>query len=291
MNIDFDAALRRQGWNTNPRSIRYIPSSTVAVVNAARAIAVSAYPRPEHLTRGGKAERYSAALIAYMFRISKLVGKLDRLPEWVSDFKAESMQRNLDTGLRNLSRAFVVRDLIHSAENMQSQLEKQKRGEKVTFTMNYKRDLSGFELEMPLMKVAEGYVLSGKIPETKLASLRAAILYHRPALQRFEGPGTKSEERDQNYDYQNTYNRYVRPALSVQHIVQVVWEVAIKYSKEASHRKLPIDQILMRKAEWADKIHIKTAAKAPGAVYGMKSLGIPSCWCALTHFAEPLSDS
>lgn len=110
MKLDFDAALRKQGWNIQPNAIRYIPSSTNAAINAARAIAVSAYPRPEHLVSGGKAERYSAALIAYMFRISKLIGSLDRLPEWVASFKAESMQRNLDSGLRNLTRAFLIRD-------------------------------------------------------------------------------------------------------------------------------------------------------------------------------------
>ena len=108
----FDRALKAQHWNTVPKQKFVIPSSRNPLVNAARAIAVAAYPHPTQHVSGGRAERYSIALLAYIFRVSKLIGELDRLPPWVSSLKANAMHNLLNTGLRNLHRSFTVRILL-----------------------------------------------------------------------------------------------------------------------------------------------------------------------------------
>jgi hypothetical protein len=287
----FDRALKKQHWNIQPKDKHTIPSSQNPLVNAARAIAVAAYPSPVHHQRGGRAEKYSYALLAYMMRVSKLIGDLETLPPWVAKLRAGSMQSLLNSGARNLERAFTIRDLINSAIIMKTQNDLYKKKQKATFTMNFRPDLSGLELEIPFEKTVAGYILAGKIPNTQLASLRAAILYHRPALSRYEGPAVNPEGRDDEFDYQNTYIRYVRPALYAQHITQIVWESATRYLDESLERKISIDQILMRKAEWARDIHIKTAECMPTYVFTMRELGVPSCWCEMIRFAGPLADS
>ena len=165
------------------------------------------------------------------------------------------------------------------------------RGERQTFTIQYSPDLRSMSVEIPLERTVNGYILSGKIPDTRLSTLRAAILYHRPAFEVYAGPATSRDSHDQEYSYQNTYTRYVRPALNAQHIVQVVWQLAIQYAKESNERDLPIDQILMRKAEWARDIHVTTGEHLPAAVLTMRRLGVPSCWCEMVRFGEPSDDS
>jgi len=287
----FDEALRKQHWNLIPKDRYVIPSSHNSLVNAARAIAVAAYPSPKNHLKGGKAQRYSAALLAYIFRVSKLQGRIEVLPEWVANFRHSSMLDILSSGLRNLSRSFTIREIIHSALIMKEQNDRKLRGEKATFTLGYRPDLSAVDLEIPLEQTVEGYVLAGKIPDTELASLRAAILHHRPALARFSGPATTIDGRDEEYDYQNAYNRHVRPALFAQHIVQVVWEAAGEFLDESIEREISIDQILMRKAEWARDIHTTTNKYLAGQIFMARNLGVKCCWCEMTRFADPLADS
>jgi hypothetical protein len=287
----FDRALKKQNWNIQPKSKYSIPSSHNPLVNAARAIAVAAYPHPSYHQQGGKAERYSYALLAYIMRVSKLMGDLETLPPWAANLRATSMQGLLNSGLRNLWRAFTIRDLISSALIMKNQNDLHKKGERSTFTMNFKPDLSGLDLEIPIEKTVAGYILAGKIPDTHLSSLRAAILYHRPALARFEGPAVKEDGHDKEYDYQNVYTRHVKPALYAQHIVQIVWEAATQHIEESRDRNIPIDQILMRKAEWARDIHLRTREYMPSYIHVTRDLGVPSCWCEMLRFADPLADS
>jgi hypothetical protein len=287
----FDRALKKQHWNIQPKNKYTIPSSHNPLVNAARAIAVAAYPHPIYHQRGGKAERYSYALLAYIMRVSKLIGDLEGLPPWVASLRTTSMQGLLNSGLRNLERAFTIRDLISSALIMKNQHELHKKGKMATFTMNFRPDLSGLNLEIPLERTVAGYILAGKIPDTHLSSLRAAILYHRPALAKYEGPAVKADGRDEEYDYQNVYTRHVKPALYAQHIVQIVWEAATQYLDESRDRNIAIDQILMRKAEWARNIHLKTQEYMPNYIHVTRELGVPSCWCEMLRFADPLADS
>lgn len=291
MKNEFHAQLRRQGWNTQPKNKFAIPSSKNPLVNAARAIAVSAYPNPHYHVRGGKAEKYSVALLAYISRTSRLMDEVDSLPPWVTNIRVDSMERHLSTGRWNLMRALTIRDLINSAVVMKSQHNHHLNGEKTTFTMQYLPDLSGMNIKVPIEKTVSGYILSGCIPDTKLASLRAAILYHRPALERFQGPAVTEDGPDSEGDYQNVYNRHVRPALFAQHIVQVVWEQTMNFLDEANERDIAIDQILMRKAEWASDIQIKTAKGLGTAIFRMRQLGVSSCWCEMVRFADPLPDS
>jgi len=268
-----------------------IPSSRNPLANAARAIAIAAYPNIKDHVRGGKAETYSRALLANIVRISKSLGDMDELPQWAKEMRVESMQRHLSTGYRNLMRALTIRDLINSAQTMKAQLDQHRLGETVTFTLRYSPDLESVKIDIPLTPTVSGYILSGRVPDTKLASLRAAILYHQPALQKFQGPAVKTDGRDSEVDYQNVYNRYVRPALFAQHIVQVVWEQITDSIEQASERGLSVDELLMRQPEWAIDIHTKTAQGLGSAIYGMRLLGVSSCWCEMVRFADPLPDS
>jgi len=133
--------------------------------------------------------------------------------------------------------------------------------------------------------------LCGKIPEHGRSSLRAAIKYHSPALSTFMGPSPRREGIDEEYFYQNTLARFVRPTLQISHILQEVWEAVVKYQDESIERRIPIDQILMRKADWAEDIHVKAAKNEGMAIFNMRELGIPSCSCKLVHLGSPLPDS
>jgi|GEM_PF-5087642 len=291
MNTRTNAELRKQGWNTHPQANFAIPSSDNPLVNASRAIAVSAYPQRHHHMQGGKAEKYSAALLANILRILKRTGEVDGLPDWVKDIRSGSMEAHLASGRRNLMRAFTIRDLINSAVTMKAQHDQQKRGEIATFQLRHSPDLDTLGISLPMEKTVSGYILSGRVPDTDLASLRAAILYHRPALERFSGPAVIVDGRDPEGDYQNAYTRHVRPALFAQHIVQLVWEQAIGSLGEAEERDLSIDELLMRQPEWALDIHTRTSEKMGTAIFNLRELGVATCACAMVQFAAPLSNS
>lgn len=291
MHVDFDIALKTQGWNVQPKNLLAIPSSHSPLINAARAIAVSAYPSPVYHRPNGKADKYSRALVAYMFRVAKLIGNIKNLPPWVARMKMETMQGHLLTGSRNLYRAITIRDVINSALVMKSQYDTRVNGRKSTFNLNYSPNLRKISIDIPFEETVSGYILSGRIPDTRLASLRAAILYHRQALMPFQGPALNLDGHDPELDYQNLYNRHVRPALFAQHIVQVVWEAASDCLREAAERGMAIDQLLMRKAVWATDIHRSTARRMGVALLAMRELGVPSCECAMVRFADPLPDS
>lgn len=283
--------LRRLGWIETPQSGHMIASSYNPLLNASRAIAVVAYPRPKDHISGGKAERYSIALLSRVARDSRKIGSLAGLPAWAKSMRSQSMESLLETGHRNLMRAITVRNLIISAHSMRIQLDQRIRGERLTFTTQFSPDLQQMKIEIPLENTINGYILSGRVPDTKLASLRAAILYHRPALSKFEGPPTKLDGRDSEADYQNAYTRYVRPALFVQHIVDVVWAEIIKNHEKVAERAITMDDLLMRRPEWAENIHIISNQGLWSAISKMRHLGVPSCWCAMVRFAEPLPDS
>lgn len=289
--MDVSSELRKLCWNTKPKSRFMIPSSNNPLINASRAIAVSAYPSSKDHFRGGKAEKYSTALLANIIRTSRNLGEVDSLPQWAKDMRVESMERNLSTGYRNLMRALTTRDIINSALMMKSQHDQYRRGERMTFTIHYSPDTQSVSIKIPIKPTVSGYILSGRIPDTKLASLRAAILYHQPALQKFQGPAVNADGRDPEGDYQNAYNRYVRPALFAQHIVQVVWEQVTDAVEEATERGMPVDELLMRQPDWATNIHSRTGQCLGSAIYDMRLLGISSCWCEMVRFADPLPDS
>ncbi|WP_333829274.1 hypothetical protein [Pararhodobacter sp.] len=289
--MNMRSELRKRCWNTEPKSKFMIPSSSNPLINASRAIALSAYPNSKDHVRGGKAEKYSTALLANIIRISRNLGEVDSLPQWAKDMRVESMERNLSTGYRNLMRALTIRDVINSALTMKAQHNQHRLGEKMTFTIQYSPDTQSVNIKIPLKPTVSGYILSGRIPDTKLASLRAAILYHQPALQKFQGPAVNADGRDPEADYQNTYNRYVRPALFAQHIVQVVWDQITDAEQEATERGMPVDELLMRKPDWATNIHSTTGQGLGSAIYDMRQLGISSCWCEMVRFADPLPDS
>lgn len=288
----FDKVLKEQGWNISPQAEIIIPSSTRAVVNAAKAMAICAYPQTDKLGNGGKAHKYFEALMAYAFRAAKWTGRIDRLPRSATKLKIERMWDRLGSGNRNLLRSFLIRDLIHSVIFAKTQNEKSKRGELSTFTLSFSPDLHNFVIKIPIDRDEAGnHILCGEVPAYERSSLRAAIRKHSPALSYFAGPSPRIEGPDEELFYQNTLNRYVRPTLQALHILQVVWEAAIKFREEAIERGLPIDQILIRKADWAKDLHARTLGYERIAIFDMRELGIPSCSCRLVHIGPPLPDS
>jgi hypothetical protein len=201
------------------------------------------------------------------------------------------MWDRLWTGHRNLMRSFVVRDLIYSALLTKSQSDRAKKGELSTFTLRFSPDLRKMQFEMPIKETADGALLCGKIPEDNWSSLRKTIKEHASALSDFMGPSPRIEGTDEEYFYQNTLTRLVKPTLQTAHILQVVWGAATKFQDEATKRRLPIDQILMRKGDWARDIHIRAAACEGMAIFETRELGIPSCSCKLVHLGPPPPDS
>ena len=287
----FDSILRRSGWNITPQDETIIPSSQNAVANAAKAIAICAYPQLDQLRLGGKAHKYANALLAYMFRVSQWVGDLQELPSWVHEVKAKSMRVRLSTGHDRLIRSFVVRDLISSALTIKTQNYAAKRGELSTFTIQYSADLKGVKIEIPVKQTEVGVLLTGKVLSKSRNSLRDAVKRHKAALLPFAGLSPRIEGLDDEGFYQNSLNRIIRPTLQVSHILQIVWEAANRYRKESNERGLPIDQILMRKATWAEDIYERANQNAPIAILNMRELGISTCNCKLVHLGPPLSDS
>ncbi len=287
----FNKALRRASWNTTPQEAIVIPSSINAVENAAKAIAICAYPQTSQLRIGGKAHKYANALVAYMFRVSQWVGELDELPPLARKIKAEWMWDRLETGHENLMRSFVIRDLISSALNIKTQNDAAARGERTTFSLQYSADLQSVKIEIPVQSRDGKLQLVGKMPSKSRASLREAVKKHKIALLPFAGVSPRIEGLDEEYFYQNTLNRFIRPTLQTGHILQIVWEAATKFRNEGAKRKLPIDQILMRKAVWADNIQRRAADNAGVAILNMRELGVGACACKLVHFGDPLPNS
>ena len=288
---EFDQALKRQHWNLTPQTERVFPTSTIPVLNAATAIAICAYPQPEKLKRNGKAHKYQQALLAYITRASQWTGHLAQLPPWVHELKTDRMWERLAMGHRNLARSFVIRELITAAMIEKSQSDAAERGELSAHEISFSPNLRKMNIQFQMKDGPDGPVLTGKVPKRDWSSLRRAIKKFRPALSEFEGPSPRIEGSDEEYYYQNTLTRFVKPTLQTSHILQVVWEAATKYHEESIERRLPIDQILMRKGDWAAGLDKKAAASAGMAVFVMRDLGIPSCSCKLTQLSSPSPDS
>lgn len=289
--LGFDDFLRQQGWNLNPEKERIIPASPSPLENAAIAIAICAYPQTKNLSRGGKAHKYAQALMAYMFRVSQWIGETERLPSWVAEIKIERMWATLCTGHHNLLRSFVVRDLISAALITKMQSNTAAKDDLSTFAIGFSPDLKSIKIDIPLEETPNGYRLCGKTPPGGRASLRAAIGKHRDAFAEFIGISPRVEGPDEEYFYQNTLTRFVKPTLQSYHILQVVWEAANEYERESEERRLPIDQILMRKAVWANDIHLTAESHADWAIFYMREFGIPSCSCKLIHIGPPAPNS
>jgi hypothetical protein len=286
----FDEMLRRSGWNTRPEKEITIPSSSNPLVNAARAIAICAYPQKSQLNRDGKAHKYSDALLAYTARAAQWTGHVEHIPPWARKLKAEKMWTRLKTGHHNLMRSFVLRDLIASALIRKFQNDRAQEGERSTFTIKFSPDLTRATIDIPLKETKYGPILCGTIPEQEKSSLRAAIADHKVALEPYAGISSRIEGPDDELFYQNTLNRLVRPTLQIAHILDIVWKAATEFREEAQQRRLPIDQILMRKATWAADIHAQTIKNEWIACSNMRELGIQSCSCKLIHLG-PVPDS
>jgi hypothetical protein len=283
----FDQALKRQNWNLVPGIEKTFPTSIHPALNAATAIALCAYPQSNQLNFNGKAHRYQQALLAYIIRASQWVGELDQLPVWVHELKTNSMWKRLATGHRFLMRSFVVRDLVYAALLDRAQNNFAERNERSTFSISFTPDLRKLTFQLPFQVISDGFTLCGKIPERQKVSLRSSIRRYRPALAEFEGPSPSIEGSDEELFYQNTLTRLVKPTLLVAHILQVVWEAASRFSDESRERGLPIDQVLMRKAVWAEDLAAKAASRAATAIFDMRELGIPACSCKLIHLSPP----
>jgi hypothetical protein len=291
ISLEFDRVLREQNWNLTPQAERIFPTSTNSIFNAATAIAICAYPQQDKLKWGGKGHKYQQALLAYAIRAAQWTGHLAQLPPWVHRLKTDRMWERLATGHRNLARSFVVRDLITAALIEKAQTELGKNEVRSTFQISFSPNLRAIEIQFPIRETQEGYAISGKIPEKRWSSLRSAIRRFRPALAEFEGPSPRIEGSDEEYFYQNTLTRLVKPALQTSHIMQIVWEAATNYREESIERRLPIDQILMRKGNWATDLDKKAAASAGMAIFTMRNLGVASCSCKLIQLAPPSPDS
>jgi hypothetical protein len=217
-----------------------------------------------------------------MFRVSKLVGQIDKLPDWVSRTSSREMQSALDNGCRNLVRTMIVRDVIYSALVASTQSNLSKQGKRSTFSIRPSPDLKRIDIEIPLEETSDGVRLPGKVFPAERDSMRQAIFYHMPALMNFLGPSL-GDFRDEEADYQNIFNRYVKPTLRCLHIVDFVHGEFLAAHPESLERNISVDQILMRKAAWAENLSMSVTKNAATAVAVSRMLRIPSCDCSLVH--------
>jgi hypothetical protein len=268
-----------------------ILTSPNALINAARALAISAYPQSMHLQKGGKAEKYADALLAYMVRVALWNGKVDRLFDWARDIKAEDMRERLRAGHRQLIRHLCVREIIASALSNRVLTRSFRENGAIAFQIKYAPDFSTMAFQFTTRRTDDGLVLGGGSPKPQLKSLREAIRYHAPALMKFEGPSPRLEGTDEEARYQNAMNRLIRPALRTWHIRQVVWEAATELLQESDDREIPIDQLLVRQPEWATQIHQESEKRVPMLLLVIQELGLSIKPVELVRLAAPMRDS
>lgn len=241
--------------------------------------------------KGGKAEKYADALLAYMVRVARWNGKVDHLYDWARDIKAEDMRERLRAGHRQMIRHLCVREILTSALSNRVLTRSFRENGAIAFQIKYAPDLSTMTFQFTTRRTDEGLMLGGGPPEPQLKSLREAIRYHAPALMKFEGLSPRPEGTDEEARYQNAMNRLVRPALRTWHIRQIAWEAATELAQESRERKIPIDQMLMRKPEWAKEIHLTSERCIPMLLRIIQQLGISIRPAELVRLSAPVPDS
>lgn len=266
-----------------------IPSSENVIGNAAKAIAITAYPEPQQLRPDGKAHKYADALIAYLFRVSQLRGDIERLPPWVATLKFERMVDRLRTGNRCLLRALLTRNLILSVLLSRIQHSSHTSEERSLLSARFSDDLELMELSLFAQETPKGFLLAGRVPEDAASSVRQAMIRHKTALQKFAAP-ERTKEPDEEDFYRNMLKREVRPALRVAHITQLVWEAANKYRREYLEREIQLDQLLMRKAAWADDLYGRAKHYEPMAAQIILHIEPKTTSPTLVRIGKPTPD-
>ena len=272
-----DELLERQNWPTGPVEERCFPIQRNPLIDAAQALALLAYPEPDERHEGGPAHKFSMALLADCFRISKTEGYIEKLPRLAREMKPESMRNKIRQGRRRLAYRYAAIQAIFAAGDRVENKRAHKAAEVHTFTTALSPDFSQLTVSMPYKSeqtpAGKKYRLTGSIPGATQGSLRSAIIYHRPAF----GKGAGIE----NIEYIQILNRYVKPLFPILNLALVVWEASVSKAEEATRRRLHITDVMMFQPGWAEGIDKKVRDSESSAIYMLRHLGIASCSCRM----------
>jgi hypothetical protein len=275
----FDRVLKEQGWPTRPANPRSFSVDDNPLCAAAQALALLAYPTQREQQPEGPAHKFCAALLADMFRLSRSIGKVQRMPTWVSDLRTETMRGRIGRGERRLSYRLAVMQVVFEAANRAEERRARLAGEKRTFALRFSPDFRQLVLDIPVRMTPDGskYEMIGSVPETRQSSLRAAIIDHREAFGKGAG--------DPQVEYANIHHTYFRPTLPMFGLLLVVWEALMAKAREASERKLTPTEILMRQPEWAAELPRKVRERQGMALRLLHDIGVSSCSCWMLEIA------
>lgn len=273
----FDKFLEKQSWPTEPAEEQRFPIQRNRLIDAAQALALLAYPEPGERHEGGPAHKFSMALLADCFRISRTDGYIEKLPRWAREMKPESMRNKIKQGRRRLAYRYAAIQTIFAAGDRVENKRAHKAAELRAFTFALSPDFSRLDVSIPYKHeqtlAGSKYRLTGSIPSASQGSLRSAIIYHRPAF----GKGAGIE----NSEYIQVLNRYVKPLFPILNLALVVWEASLSKAEEATRRHLHITDVMMLQPEWADGIDKKVRDNESYAIYMLRHLGIETCSCRM----------
>jgi len=259
--------------------------------DAAKIIAIAAYPMAKDLRPNRPAHSFSRALIAWMFRTARKRSYIGRLPKWVTEFKAQQMNGRIRAGISRIDYRLKGYLTFMDVENLQSEEEQMKAGIMPGITMRSSEDFSRMQISIrvdahqlpPAWKVS----MTKKSSPTRAkeidafksksrviqSSFRSVISRHRKAFGRGSG--------DLESDYKNIYNRYIRTIFPVLHIMPTLHEAMIEIRARNQGRKISEVLLLLLQPEWAKEAPAKIAKSENLAILRVRNLGFPFCSCRL----------
>jgi hypothetical protein len=271
-----------------------LPLPSHLVARAAKIIAVVAYPSDEELLPNASAQKFSDAMLAWMFRAAKARGKIGALPSWVSELKAQQMRGRISRGIQRLHYRLVSYLTIVEAATVAVENDQIADGVIPGFTLRWSEDFSQFSivLQSHTEKMLPDLWRSARTavtPDRKAApeistigslspSLRASILRHRKAF--------KAGAGDPNIECQNIYNRHLRTLFPVHHIMSVLYGAVLRIQKNDERAQADPIQMLLRRPEWATNAPNEIAERLPLSIWKLRSLGIPICNCRMVHLTK-----
>lgn len=284
-------ALER--WPRKPVKPIVLPALNNLVARAAKIIAIAAYPRDAELAKGGPANKFSDAMLAWMFRGAKALNKIQHLPPWIADIKTQQMKNRFGAGVYRLHYRLTSYLALLDAEMAEIERQHLRDGVIPGFTVRYSEDFSRIGItfqsytEQILPELWRSARRGGDASRKKdifpsatpgaiSSSLQAAILRHRKAFHATYG--------DSDVVYRNIYNRHMKPTFPVFHIMEVL-HGAMKMSVRPNEERVkdPIQRLLLNPV-WADEAPAIIAKRASWAVHRLRMLKIPICDCRLVHF-------
>jgi hypothetical protein len=290
-NEPINTYFKTECWPTNEVKRISLPLPNNLVARAAKIMAVAAYPKDRELNQEGPAHEFSQAMLAWMFRGAKALGKINQLPPWVAAIKTQQMNGRFNRGCRRLHYRLISFLTFQEAIASVGENQNVRGGMIPGFTIRSSEDFSQWaitfqphtEAMIPdLWQAAKsGQKARGtrrdrggfptSMPGTLRSSFRAAILRHRKAF----GVGSG----DPDLDYKNIYNRHLRLLFPVLPIMSVLHSEFLRVKRDRPNVNLA--EALLMAPEWAESAPSRIRERAPVSILQMRLLKIPVCDCRL----------